>query len=144
MARAYYSTVFEQPAEQIWSIVRDFGNYAIWGEGCGESHIEEGKTGESVGAVRNIRNEKSVIRQRLLAQSDRERTQTYEFCEPLPFPIRNYEASIRVTPITDSKRAFVEWWASFDCEPGEYEHWTTFFSTSFAGWLEALRQRVSQ
>jgi len=27
MAKAYYSTVFEQPAQDIWKIIRDFNNY---------------------------------------------------------------------------------------------------------------------
>ena len=30
MARAYYSTVFEQPAQDIWKIIRDFNNYTVW------------------------------------------------------------------------------------------------------------------
>jgi hypothetical protein len=29
MARAYYSTVFEQPAQDIWKIIRDFNNYTV-------------------------------------------------------------------------------------------------------------------
>jgi len=27
MARAYYSTIFREPAPEIWKIVRDFNNY---------------------------------------------------------------------------------------------------------------------
>jgi hypothetical protein len=29
MTKAYYSTVFEQPATQVWKIVRDFNNYPV-------------------------------------------------------------------------------------------------------------------
>ncbi len=35
--KAYYSTVFEQSAPQVWEIVRDFNNYPVWVEGAGES-----------------------------------------------------------------------------------------------------------
>jgi|SRR5450432_18899 hypothetical protein len=42
MARAYYSTVFEQPAPEVWKIVRDFNNYPVWVGGAGESRIEDG------------------------------------------------------------------------------------------------------
>ena len=31
MAKAYYSTVFEQSAPEIWKIVRDFNNYPVLG-----------------------------------------------------------------------------------------------------------------
>ena len=52
MAKAYYSTVFEQPAAEVWKIVRDFNNYPVWVGGAGESEIEDGKSGDTVGAVR--------------------------------------------------------------------------------------------
>jgi len=42
MAKAYYSTVFEQKAEKVWEIVRDFNNYPVWVGGAGESAIEDG------------------------------------------------------------------------------------------------------
>jgi hypothetical protein len=29
MARSYYSTGFEQPAESIWRVIRDFNNYPV-------------------------------------------------------------------------------------------------------------------
>src|SRR5882724_13232487 len=80
MAKAYYSTVFEQPAQKVWEIVRDFNNYPVWVGGAGESAIEDGKSGDTVGCVRNVLYQERRIRQRLLAQSDVERSQTYEFC----------------------------------------------------------------
>ena len=54
MAKAYYSTVLEQPAQKVWEIVRDFNNYPVWVGGAGESAIEDGKSGDSVGAIRNV------------------------------------------------------------------------------------------
>src|SRR5712692_2583662 len=54
MAKAYYSTVFEQPAPEVWKIVRDFNNYPVWVGGAGESEIEDGKSGDTVGAVRSV------------------------------------------------------------------------------------------
>jgi hypothetical protein len=75
MAKAYYSTVFKQPAPQVWEIVRDFNNYPVWVDGAGESRIEDGKSGDTVGAIRNVLYLERRIRQRLLAQSDVERSQ---------------------------------------------------------------------
>ena len=55
MAKAYYSTVFEQNAAD-WNIIRDFNNYSIWVRGEGESRIEDGKSGETIrrGAKRAV------------------------------------------------------------------------------------------
>jgi hypothetical protein len=81
MAKAYYSTVFEQPAAEVWKIVRDFNNYPVWVGGAGTSEIEDGKSGDTIGAVRSVLYQGRHIRQRLLAQSDIERSQSYEFCD---------------------------------------------------------------
>lgn len=143
MAKAYYSTVFEQTADQIWSIIRDFNNYKIWGADCGESQIEDGKTGETVGAIRRFLTGNTITRQRLLAQSDRERFQVYEFCDPSPLQVQNYEATLRVTPIIDGNSAFVEWSATFDCAPSEHDRWVEHFRKSFARWLESLRSQFA-
>lgn len=144
MAKAYYSTVFEQSAEDVWKVIRDFGNYTVWVEGVDASVIEEGKTGDTVGAVRSVSMGDKKIRQRLLALSDRDRLQTYEFCGSIPYPLSTYEATLCVTPITDGNKAFVEWWATFDCEASERAHWTAFFANSFAGWLKSLRVSLTK
>ena len=64
MTKAYYSTVFEQKAADVWKIIRDFNNYPVWVGGAGESEIEDGKSGDTVGAVRNVLYRERRIRQR--------------------------------------------------------------------------------
>jgi hypothetical protein len=144
MTTSYYSTVFEQTADQIWTVIRNFGNYQVWLEDVSESSIEEGKSGKEVGAIRNVHVGDTTIRQRLLAQSDRDRSQTYEFCDPIPYPLRHYEATLHVTPIIDGNRAFVEWWATFDCEASQDDRWRAFFAHSFAKWLGSLRAHLAR
>jgi hypothetical protein len=144
MAKSYYSTVFEQSARDVWAILRDFGNYTVWVDGVDESRIEDSKSGDAVGAIRNIRMGETLVRQRLLAHSDRDRSYSYEFCEPFRYPVQNFVATIRATPIADGGRAFVEWWVTFDCAAEERDHWTAFFARSFAGWLESLRRRLAE
>jgi hypothetical protein len=143
MARAYYSTVLEQPAEQVWGVVRDFGNDFWWTSDPVETTVEEGKSGDTVGAIRHMCGAGLDFRQRLLALSDRDRFFTYEFCDPNARPVRNLEVTLRVTPIIDGNRAFIEWWATFDCEAAEHDHWTTFFIKSFAQWLGSLRAHLA-
>ena len=142
MARAYYSTVFEQPARDIWQVIRDFNSYPVWVGGAGESRIEDGKSGDAVGAVRNVLYQGRQIRQRLLAQSDVERSQTYEFCEAPTLPMTGFRATLRVTPVTDGDRAFVEWWADFDCEADRRGELTETLRGWFGKWLESLRQSM--
>jgi Polyketide cyclase / dehydrase and lipid transport len=142
MTKAYYSTIFQQAAPEVWKIIRDFNNYPVWVGGCGESRIEDGKPGETVGAIRDVLYRGRRIRQRLLALSDVERTQTYEFCGAPTLPVTGFQATLRVTPVIDGDRAFVEWWAMFDCEPGQREELATTLSGWFAKWLESLRAHL--
>src|SRR5215471_6153007 len=109
MARAYYSVVLDHPADEVWRVVRPFDHYA-WAGVEGETRIEAGKAGDQVGAVRRVTTGAGVIRQILLAHSDFERSYTYALCDPPPFPVRNYVATIRVAPVVDGDKAFVEWW----------------------------------
>jgi hypothetical protein len=143
MAKAYYSTVFEQPAPEVWKIVRDFNNYPVWVGGAGESEIEDGKSGDTVGAVRNVLYQERQIRQRLLAQSDVERSQTYEFAGAPTLPVTGYQATLRITPIVDGDRTFVEWWATFDCDAGQRDQLTGTLAGSFEKWLESLRDTLA-
>jgi hypothetical protein len=139
MAKAYYSTVFDQTAPAVWKIIRDFNNYPVWVGGAGESRIEDGKSGDTVGAIRSVLYQERRIRQRLLAQSDVERSQTYEFCGAPSLPVTGFQATLRVTPVVDGDRAFVEWWAIFDCDAGRRDELTGTLRGSFGKWLESLR-----
>jgi Polyketide cyclase / dehydrase and lipid transport len=143
MAKAYYSTVFEQPATQVWEIVRDFNNYPVWVGGAGESRIEDGRSGDAVAAVRRVLYQERHIRQRLLALSDVERAQTYEFCGAASLPVTDFQATLRISPIVDGDRAFVEWWATFDCDAARRDELTGILRTSFGKWLESLRVALS-
>jgi hypothetical protein len=141
MAKSYYSTIIDRPAAQVWQIIRPFDHFA-WAGVPGETILEDGKRGDQVSAIRIVDTGGGrIIRQKLLAHSDIERSYTYEFDGPAPFPVRNYTATIRVAPVGDGKtEAFVEWWATFDCAPEEYDLWTSHFAKEgFAKWLSALK-----
>src|SRR6201986_1400080 len=101
MAKAYYSTVFDHGADAVWNTIRDFNNYPVWVDGAGESEIEDGKSGDAVGAIRSVQYKGRHIRQRLLALSDVERSQTYEFCGPPTLPMTGFRATLRIFDIVD-------------------------------------------
>jgi hypothetical protein len=105
--------------------------------------MEEGKAGDAVGGVRRVATPDQPIRQRLLAHSDLDRFYSYEFCDPVPLSVRDYRATLRVTPITEGDQAFVEWWATFDCAEDERDKWVEQFERNgFATWLGSLRSQL--
>ena len=55
MAMSYASTVIDAPADEVWAHIRDFNGLATWHSGLvTTSEIEDGKTGDQVGAVRSF------------------------------------------------------------------------------------------
>jgi hypothetical protein len=140
--RAYASTVLNASADEVWAAIRDFGALSGWHPGVKESRMEEGAPGDRVGAIRHLTlGDGAVIRERLLHLSDAERSYSYNF-ETTPFAVQNYHATLRVTPVTDGGRSFVEWWTTFDCPPERGEEWVkTFAGAVFKGGLDALKKR---
>ena len=138
MTTVSYSTVFEQTADQVWAVIRDFNSYPVWVESVTESHIEESKSGDAVGAIRNFVEYSTSIRQRLVAHSDLDRFYTYESCEPLG-AVTYYQGTGRVTPIVDGNRAFMEWSVQFDCSAEEQENSTKLLEEAMPQWFKSLR-----
>ena len=60
-------------------------------------------------------------------------------CDPPPFPVRNYGATIRVARIVDGDKAFVEWWKTIDCTAEEHAVDQPFQEGGFCERLAALR-----
>jgi len=114
MAKSYYSIALNHAAAEVWAVIHPFDHYA-WAGVESETIIEGGKAGDQTAAVRRVTMGDKVIRQVLLAHSDVDRSYTYAFADAAPFPVQNYTATIRVTPIVETNHAFVEWWATFDC-----------------------------
>jgi hypothetical protein len=144
MPKAYASTVIDAPVDRVWAAVRDFNGLATWHSGLVKSsEIEDGKAGDQVGCVRNFHlHGGEHLRERLLSFSDAERCYSYNF-ELTPFDVQNYHATLRVSPVTDTNRSFVEWWTTFDCAPADSAKWIdTFANAVFKGGLEALQKHM--
>ena len=134
-----YSSVFNQTADQVWAVIRDFNSYPVWVATVTESHIEGGKAGDSVGAIRNFVESGTRIRQRLLAHSDLERSYVYESCGALG-AMTYYQGTARIAPITDGNRAWMEWSVSFDCPAEEQAACVTGLEAAMPQWFASLRK----
>jgi hypothetical protein len=140
MTTSYYSTVFEQTADEVWAVIRNFDSYQ-WAEGVGPSRIENDKPGNAVGAIRSFRYYDAPSRQRLVAHSDTERSYSYESAEPFD-TLRYYRLTLRVAPIVDGNKAFVEWSAEFDASR-DADRWSEKLTSEFAKSLNKLRTRLA-
>jgi hypothetical protein len=141
MARVYVSSVVNVRSDRVWARLRDFNGLPNWHPAIAESRIEGGEPADKIGCVRDftLRNG-DRIREKLLGLSDYEMFCTYSILES-PMGVENYVATLRLTPVTDGDKTFLEWSADFDCAPGrETELTNTIGAGVFQGGFDALKR----
>ena len=141
MARVYASSVINASAARVWARVRDFNGLSNWHPAIAESRIENGEPSDKVGCIRNfsLRNG-DRLREQLLGLSDYDMFYTYSILDS-PMPLTGYVATLRLTPVTDQDRTFIEWSAEFDCAPDkESELVSNIGGGVFQGGFDALKR----
>ncbi len=142
MARVYVSSIIDAPAKSVWDRVRDFNGLPRWHPAIRESRIENGEPADKIGCVRDFRLQNGDrLREKLLGLSDFDYFCTYSILES-PMPLTDYIATLRLTPITDGDRTFIEWTAEFECdEADEADLVSSIGSGVFQGGFDALKRR---
>jgi hypothetical protein len=142
LPHVYTSTVIDAPIAAVWAVIRDFNGLPSWTPFVAESRIEANGPADQIGCIRAFRlKDGGRIRERLLALSDYEFSQTYSILES-PMGVENYVATLRLLPITDGGRSFAEWTADFDCPPArEAELINQIGRNVFLAGLQALQAR---
>ena len=119
MVKVYISSVIDAPADRVWA--RSATSTACR-NGIRPSRTAGSRAGcpsDRVGCIRNFNlKDGGKIREQLLTLSDYDYNCTYSILES-PVGVRNYIATLKLTPVTDGNRTFAEWTAEFDCDPDE-------------------------
>jgi len=143
MTEIYISAVINAPAQEVWSVVRDFNALPAWHPLIKHSRIEGGLASDQVGCIRHFElNDGANIREQLLALSDYDYSCTYSILES-ELGVRNYVATVEFTPITEVKKTFAQWRAEFECDAEKEEELVrTIGQDVFAAGFEALDQKL--
>lgn len=109
MATAYASAIIPAPIDKVWQLVRDFNGLPVWHPGIASSEIEDGRSADSVGCVRSFHlKDGAHVREQLVSLDDTHHRLSYNFVKPA-FPVTNYLAWIKLSPITSTGETFAEW-----------------------------------
>ena len=141
MARVYVSSVINAPAGKVWERVRDFNALPKWHPRIRDSRIEEALPSDKVGCIRNFHLQNGdALREQLLALSDYDMFYTYSILDG-PMPLTDHVSTLRLTPVTEEDRCFMEWSAEFDCAPENEADLVSGIGTNvFRGGMEALKR----
>jgi hypothetical protein len=55
----------------------------------------------------------------------------------------DFLAALRIMPVVDGRRGFVEWWATFHCEAEQRGELAKTLEGWLAQWLESLRDAMA-
>ena len=141
MARVYISSVIGASADRVWERVRDFNGLPKWHPRIRDSRIEDALPADKVGCIRNFHLQNGDnIREQLLGLSDYDLFCSYAILES-PMPLEDYVATLRLTPVTDGPRCFIEWSAEFSCDSGEEADLVAGIGTNvFQAGFDALKR----
>jgi hypothetical protein len=141
MPRVFVSSVVNAPAENVWASIRRFDAVLDWLPFVKSSPIEDGGDPTRVGCVRVLtQTDGEVFREVLVALSDAERFYSYTFVSS-PVSVRNHKTTLRVLPITDGDRSYVEWSSEFEIDPKYEAQLVDLMNRNFLVGLRALAQK---
>jgi hypothetical protein len=144
MPRIFVSSVVNAPAEKVWAVIRRFDSVVDWVPFVKSSPIEDGGDPTRVGCVRILtQTDGEVFREVLAALSDAERSYSYTFASS-PVPVRNHQTTLRVLPITDGDRSYVEWSSRFEIDPKYEAQLVDLMNQNFLAGLRNLAERFGQ
>lgn len=114
MIRVTTSSVIEAAAETVWTAIRGFNTLPEWLPGITASQIEDGSDPDRLGCIRELTLANGGrLREQMVGFSDADRSVTYTILI-CPLPLQNYVSTLRLLPVTDGARSFIEWTAEFD------------------------------
>lgn len=126
MAEGKVEVQIARSADEVWETIRDFGALDRWMDGV-ESCIVDGD-------VRTLQAMGTELKERLVSQSEEDRTQAYSLIEG-PFPIEHHLATLSVEPDGDGARFT---WA-YEVRPAEV---APMFGQIYEGSANALKARL--
>lgn len=138
MAKASASFTIPAPPSEVWKLIGGFDALPDWLPYIPTSTSSEG------GRVRTLANpEGDAIVERLMAFDEAGRSYTYAILKA-PFPVRDYQATLRVTPADEGRASLVDWAGSFEPVGVSDAEAVALFRTIYSDGLAALAGRFQR
>ncbi len=139
----FTSSVINAPIDEVWKITRDFDGLPLWHPAVIKSFIEDDNPADKVGCIRNftLTTDESV-RECLVTLCDVDRICRYTLLDG-PLPMRDYVATLQLTPVTDGDLTFIDWHAAFFVDADEAENTMRRIAEIFQEGFDALKQRFA-
>jgi NADPH:quinone reductase-like Zn-dependent oxidoreductase len=124
VVHVHRSTIIDAPIDQVWALLRETNR---------------------LGTARNLSlTAGRRLREQLIALSDRDTTLTYAILDS-PLPLFGYVATVRLKPVTDGGRTFLEWWSDFETTLGREDELASFVARGiYEAGFDAVKRAFGQ
>ena len=137
----YNSTVIAAPVESVWAAIRDFHDLT-WATGVVNSTEKVGATAGTTPGARRVLN--ALFHETLLTVDEANHTFTYSIDDgPGPVAkdaVKGYVGEVRLLPVTDGDRTFIEWSSRWESGSGEVSE---FCNPIYRALLNALKKHFA-
>jgi hypothetical protein len=143
MARARVCLVVEASLDRLWGKLSDYRGWKTWLREVADSEMEDGLVDgpSSVGIVRRVGDRSSPLaRERLIAIDESSATLSYAAVGPLPWPARNYVATVRLIALTESAGTVIDWSSWYDADDRDEDEIRATLEALYRSFIEALVQ----
>jgi hypothetical protein len=145
MARARVCVLVDAPVDRLWEKLSDYRGWRTWLGEVADSEMEDGVVDgpSSIGIVRRVGDRSAPLaRERLLAIDEPSSTLSYAAVGPLPFPARNYVATVRLVGLTESAGTVIDWSSWYDADAGDEDETRSILEGLYRSFIDALVQVV--
>lgn len=144
MAKVFVSSVLNATVDEVWKIIGAFDAVPDWHPEIKDCAIDNFMSSDAVGCMRNLTMpDGAKIRERLVALSYADYLYSYTIVEG-PMPVKNYNGTLRLLPVTDGNRTYIEWSSEFDVAPDKEAEIVGMISGVFLSGLENLKTRFGE
>lgn len=144
MSKVVRSSVINTSIDNVWWKIRDFKTLSDWHPAFFDCYVENGEPGDRIGAIRNFNiTSGGNIRERLLAMNDKDYLYTYTIVHS-PLPVKDYMSTIRLLPVSDGGRTYIEWTAEFNCLASDEESLLNTIGGIFQAGFNSLKEKLER
>jgi hypothetical protein len=141
MATTRVARVLDRPCAVLWERLSDYRGWQSWLREVADSVMEDGIVAgpASIGIIRRVGDPTNPLAREMLVGLDAS-THTLSYCAvgDLPMPARNYQATVRLIPLSDSSATLIDWSGSYDADAGDEQLLTGVFVGLYDSFIDAL------
>ncbi|MFQ5995820.1 MAG: SRPBCC family protein [Acidiferrobacterales bacterium] len=141
MPKVFVSSVLNAPVNEVWKVIGEFDAVPEWHPDIKECNIENFMSCDTVGCMRDLTMpDGAKIREKLVTLSYDDHMYKYTIVEG-QLPVKNYNGTLRLRPITDGNRTYIEWSSEFDVALEQEAEMVGTISGVFISGLDSLKKR---